>query len=109
MKIYGRSVLLSKRAHFIRQITMQKKRNSIFEDTVDFKGKYYEIRYKYFKNRVLFYFIQFSKSFCSFSRYRVTANFNLQIEIPNKTNAARFEEKNKYNFKKIIKHIIPNF
>ena len=109
MKSYGRSVLLSERAHFKRQITKQKERNSIFEETVDFKEKYYKIRYKYLKNRALFYFIQFSKSFSSFSRYQVTANFNLQIEIPNKTNAARFEEKSKNNFKKFIKHIISNF
>ena len=73
---------------------MQKKRNSIFEGTVHFKEKYYKIRYKYFKNRVLFYFIQFQKSFSIFSRYRVTANYNLKMEIPSRTNATRFEEKN---------------
>ena len=38
---------------------MQKKRNSIFEETVNFEEKYYKIRYKYFKNRVPLCFIKF--------------------------------------------------
>lgn len=75
------------------QTTKKDKRNLLYEDTVRFGKKCHKIEPNYLKNQVHFLFMYFSKLLCKFLRCRVTVNFPVVLEIPNKTNANQFESK----------------